>query len=222
MTSKRCRTAGDYPDIDTDDGSGSVSTGTCASPLPGTQSTAFAEACWYEHYFTIFWSYVCECDTPEHLKEYLIITALFSHPFWFAGAWLGTASDCIERHFFGVGNLLPADWQFRALECTSAALIDFTRFLSHIISDVWWPMLRQLWSCLSVITQLCQDTYLKHAHAATSFCTGCGAAEMARAVLQRDVNESHQLNFTMSIPTVAAWDSGTYLLFTSAVNESIR
>ena len=52
----------------------------------------------------------------------------------------------------------------------------------------------------------CQDSFLRHADSASSFCSGCGTAEMARAVLERDINESGKVPFSVSIPSVALWD----------------
>lgn len=52
-----------------------------------------------------------------------------------------------------------------------------------------------------------EESWLAQGTGASSFCTGCGTAEMSRTVLQKVVNESGKVEFTMDIPTLACWDS---------------
>ena len=52
-----------------------------------------------------------------------------------------------------------------------------------------------------------QDSWLHHASSGTSFCSGCGTAEMSRAVLERDINQSGKLPFHVSVPCVGLWAS---------------
>ncbi|CAE7226224.1 desi2 [Symbiodinium sp. CCMP2592] len=51
-----------------------------------------------------------------------------------------------------------------------------------------------------------EDSWLRHAGSASSFCSGCGTAELSRAVLERDLNQSEKLSFHVHIPTVAMWE----------------
>ena len=52
---------------------------------------------------------------------------------------------------------------------------------------------------------MAKESWLAQATGAGSFCSGCGTAELSRAVLQHVVNQTGHV--TMDIPTLFMWET---------------
>ena len=62
-----------------------------------------------------------------------------------------------------------------------------------------------------------EASWLAHADAASSFCSGCGTAEMARAILERDINSSDP-PFHVSIPCIASWEAQLVFIIVNSLS----
>ena len=55
-------------------------------------------------------------------------------------------------------------------------------------------------------SRITEDSWLAKAQGASSFCSGCGTAELARALMEKSINESEAVPFHVHVPTVSVWD----------------
>ena len=130
-----------------------------------------------------------------------------------AGSWLGASFECILRSELGVRYSLPkvsAKFALRSLDLTQTRATETYSILNGekktVLLLLWKNIQFRSFIANQRVILSSQASWLRHATAATSFCTGAGTAEMSRAYMQKSLNDSGMLPFEVDISTVAMWD----------------